>query len=668
MEVYGKHLMRSPEVRFKPVYMYIMRLIYSVSFGLFTCLFPMMAGAQQDRFNVGSGQESIEPQQNVFSLTLAGYGGPREGRFTLKWKNTGDLGEGVADAVFARSELFLLRDGDLWSKGRNGEDKLRQLTAGGEMVSLSADDKRLFTVNTRQEIFSAVRRGKLRWKKVGLVPGGVQPAALVILDKNVILADKGGDIWEADRNSGNLSWKKTGNKPGIIDLVVHSGRLYALTDDGELLCRKPDGSWLRVAIRNDNNYPFDIRKVAASEGVLYGLDASGGYYRGEHFTDGNLKTGAISIKEGKERVVIVGVDVCGFDADFTQEIKKELSARYHLPPSAILINASHTHYAPVTQRWPPMVEHCQRPDSLYLYSTVKEGILQAVRSAIKSEKPASLEFGRGAADLGRNRNLPGADLPYDNAVDVIRINYKRNDHSDLMFLAGCHPVFTADGKDFYKASANYPGVARELLVHHSKIRNPLFLQGCGGDINPLDKDHTVTAAKLAGAVTDVLEKGELSAVEGGITHFLDTVSLPTNPWSEQRLLGMRAENEKGVGDIHSEMRVRWANLMLGYLKNGNMPTELPVFIQTINIGNWKLVGLSRETTTEYSIAIKKLWPEKLVTVAGYNNDVSSYLPTSRHIKTRIYEGNDSFFWYGQPSSFPENVHEVVMDAIKTKNR
>src|SRR5690606_30867293 len=161
----------------------------------------------------------------------------------------------------------------------------------------------------------------------------------------------------------------------------------------------------------------------------------------------------ISIKEGKDRVVIIGVDVCGFNADFTGEVKKELSARYHLPPSAILINASHTHYAPVTQRWPPMVEHCQRPDSLYLYSTVKEGILQAERSAIKNEKPAGLEFGRGAATLGRNRNLPGTDLPYDDAVDVIRINYRNKGYSDLLFLAGCHPVFTAEMKDFYKASA-----------------------------------------------------------------------------------------------------------------------------------------------------------------------------------------------------------------------
>jgi hypothetical protein len=71
--------------------------------------------------------------------------------------------------------------------------------------------------------------------------------------------------------------------------------------------------------------------------------------------------------------------------------------------------------------------------------------------------------------------------------------------------------------------------------------------------------------------------------------------------------------------------------------------------------------------TDYSIGIKKIWPEKLVSVAGYCNDVSSYLPTSRHIKAGTYEGLGSFFWYGQPSVFPFDVYEKIIDKIKTQN-
>lgn len=103
--------------------------------------------------------------------------------------------------------------------------------------------------------------------------------------------------------------------------------------------------------------------------------------------------------------------------------------------------------------------------------------------------------------------------------------------------------------------------------------------------------------------------------------------------------------------------------MLKYYAEGSMPNTLPVYVHTINIGNWKLVGFSRETTTSYGFGVKKLWPDKLVSVAGYTNDVSSYLPMSLHIEARNYEGLDSFFWYGMPAVFPVNVHEIIMDKI-----
>jgi hypothetical protein len=80
-----------------------------------------------------------------------------------------------------------------------------------------------------------------------------------------------------------------------------------------------------------------------------------------------------------------------------------------------------------------------------------------------------------------------------------------------------------------------------------------------------------------------------------------------------------------------------------------------------------LIGLSREVVTEYSLAIKKIWPGKLVSVAGYCNDVSSYLPVERHITTGVYEGHGSYFWYGQPSSFPLNILDLVVNRIKAGN-
>jgi hypothetical protein len=108
--------------------------------------------------------------------------------------------------------------------------------------------------------------------------------------------------------------------------------------------------------------------------------------------------------------------------------------------------------------------------------------------------------------------------------------------------------------------------------------------------------------------------------------------------------------------------------MLKYYEDGTMPTSLPLYVQTLNIGNWKLVGFSRETTTEYGFGVKNLWPGKLVSVAGYTNDVSSYLPTRKHLELKNYEGSESFFWYGSPAVFPLDVYDIIMADIKRLSR
>lgn len=99
-----------------------------------------------------------------------------------------------------------------------------------------------------------------------------------------------------------------------------------------------------------------------------------------------------------------------------------------------------------------------------------------------------------------------------------------------------------------------------------------------------------------------------------------------------------------------------------------IPNTLPLYVQTINIGDWKFVGLSREVVNEYGPAIRKIWPEKSVTVAGYCNDVSSYLPINWHIQEKLYEGNNSFFWYGQSGIPPLNVLDIITERIRTLNK
>jgi len=332
----------------------------------------------------------------------------------------------------------------------------------------------------------------------------------------------------------------------------------------------------------------------------------------------------------------------------------------------VLVNASHTHFAPVTQAWTTWGPHNQVPDTTYLYQVVKPALLKAAEKALDQLAPANLFFGRGKTDIGRNRSNGKLETPYDDAVDVLRVETKDGSRNYVLVLAGCHPVFGTAGRQNYTISANYPGYFRRELEQQNPHTTALFLQGCAGDINPRDSQPEVTGKKLAASALQVLAQ-EMTPLQGGLSFYLDTLQVAASPMTRDQVLAFRQQNNNEPGNVDKEKNVRWADLMLKRYDTGTMPKTMPIYLQTLNIGNWKLVGLSREVVTEYSLAIKGIWPDKLVSVAGYCNDVASYLPVERHIRTRTYEGINSSLWYGQPSPFPTNILDLVVERVRSQN-
>ena len=455
---------------------------------------------------------------------------------------------------------------------------------------------------------------------------------------------------------------------GTISVVAYKDRLIALTASDELYrldASDKAADWIRFAAFNNLSYAINLKSIAVYKDQLYGMAKDDKVYRASHQTEGDLTVKAVAIGDGNQSAVMVGTDLCGFNSDFITSIKQEVFKKHGLNPEAVLINASHTHFAPATQDWTTWGSH-QLPDTLYLNGVVRPAVLKVIALALKNRKPSVLSFGRGTTAIGHNRTLKGPDLPYDNAVDVLQIESVGDHSKSLVFLTGCHPVFKNQAEEGFTLSANYPGEARKVLEKELGLKDAIFIQGCGGDIDPLSADHVKTGTDLAMDVKTILQQ-PMQQLSGKIDFYLDSVSFPVNRWSRERIVDFGKENEKEPGNVYAEKNVRWAKLMTRLDSSGRMPLTMPVYMQTINIGNWKLVGISREAVTEYSLGIKNLWPGKLVSVAGYCNDVSSYLPTSKHINAGVYEGQDSFFWYGQPSVFPINVYETILERIKSKN-
>lgn len=628
-------------------------------FFLILILTPSSAFSQE--YLAGAATSTIEPDQSMISLHLGGYGAPRDGRFTLQWKKVESLSGKVA-VCGAGERLYIINNDELLYRKRT-EKQWKKAGNAENMTALAGMNNKLFALNQNGELYET-NAGKIKWKKTG--SANIPAITITSFGNRLYAADSNGDIWSA--NPSDFKWTGFLSLKGIVSLASSDTDLYALTSDGTIFKCRPGSSevrWMKAAYKNNITIKEDIRKIAISENIIYSVSNENTLLEGDHCSEGNLTARALAVKKDEKIVVIINIDVCGINDTYTALVKKEISDRFKIPASAVFINSSHTHFAPVSQNWLTWQEPNQVPDSAYLYSIVRKGIVEATGRAVNAMTPAKLFFGRGKTDIGYNRSLKDHPELYDGSVDVIKIKYN-DDRESYLFLAACHAVFSTAGTLHYTLSANFPGVARQLLEQRTGTSNSLFLQGTAGDINPRDNGAHISGEKLANEVFAIINK-PMAELKGDLSFFLDTINIPVKPWTREQILSYKADNDK-PGDINAEKNVKWCNLMLKYYDEGTMPASMPVYIHTINIGDWKLVGFSRETTTEYGLGVKNIWPGKMVSVAGYTNDVSSYLPTTLHIRAGNYEGLNSFFWYGMPNTFPEGVENIVLGKIRELSR
>ncbi len=581
---------------------------------LILCLLRLPASAQ-DVYQVGVSSASLQPGDEALSLALAGYAGPWAGRFILNWTEKGK----VAENNFLAS-------------------------AGKSSVPAA------FRKAAQQEGFSQT-----------------------LVDKDTLYGlSRDGTIKKATLARKKVSWKSFPKLSNTCSFVLHNHYIYAATGSDTLWkinTRDPESGWHKGGYYNGQIKKVNLKKLWVYRDKLYAANEADSLFEAKKNLgkpEEEIYSRAIAISKNNKTILMICLDLCGFNYNFATEIKEELSRKKGIPASAILINASHTHFVPGTQAWLTWAPHNRVPDSNYLYKVVKPAILNSAEKALASMHPSHLYFGRGSTTIGRNRSNTGKDTPYDNDVDVLRVRGLDGKNNAVMVLSACHPVFGTKGLSHYTVSSNYPGYMRNFLEKSGNdLGTALFMQGCGGDINPRDEPD-VSGKTLADDALKVLNTS-MQPLKGDITFHFDSLALPTSPWSKEKILAYREENLKLGADMLGERNVAWADLMLKYLEKGTMPQSMTVYIHTINLGNWKLVGLSRETVTQYSLDIKKLWPGKLVSVAGYCNDVSSYLPEERHIRTEVYEGVGSFIWYGQPSTFPSDVLDRIVGRIREKN-
>lgn len=374
---------------------------------------------------------------------------------------------------------------------------------------------------------------------------------------------------------------------------------------------------------------------------------------------------ALVVEENKNsRVIFVTTDLLGLSHEIVEDVYKELSAKYSIQRSQLIMNASHTHSAPVI--WPCLdaIHDFNTADqaTVAAYShTVRENILKAVTQAFDNLTPAKLYSGHGTAGFAINRrNLRdhNSNGSIDHDVPVVKVASADNKTIAVLFGYACHNTTLVD--DNFLFNGDYAGFAQIEIEKNNPGAVALFLMGCGADQNPDPRGTVALATKygneLGSAVQNVLD-GKMKAVGSAVRSSYVKADLKFRPFD----VAMYQKDITG----NNKFFQRRAMLMLEAYNKGWDVSKLNYPIQAVRFGNdLTILALSGEVVVDYSLKTKKLFAAENIYVAGYCNEVICYIPSKRVLKEGGYEADESMVYYGMPGPFADDVEERIFNGIR----
>jgi neutral ceramidase len=379
---------------------------------------------------------------------------------------------------------------------------------------------------------------------------------------------------------------------------------------------------------------------------------------------------ALAIDDGhRGRVVIVTVDLLFLPRELSDVVASRCEKEFGLKRSQLMFNASHTHSGPAV--WPKIrvffdMNAADEERSHQYALKLIDQLVQITGESLHSLSPAVLSYGRDQADFAINRRVaqlktlhPGEvfPAPVDHSVPVLRVSAPDGTLRAVLFGYACHNT-TLTG-EFYEVSSDYAGFARKAIEAKHPGVQALFLELCGADQNPsprsrmeLPEQH---GKELAAAVERVLAKS-LPPLKPSVRTAYAVGNLDFAPHT-------RAQFEAEAKNP-DPFKVRRAKLMLEAYDRGAPVTSVPYPVQAIRFGdNVVLLALAGEVVVDYALRAKQTYHNVDLIVAGYSNDVMSYIPSVRVLKEGGYEASDAMIYYGQPGPYTARVEDQIFSMI-----
>ncbi len=384
----------------------------------------------------------------------------------------------------------------------------------------------------------------------------------------------------------------------------------------------------------------------------------------------DLYAKALAIQDAKgNRIVIVTTDLLGLPGALTAEVSEHANKSYGLKREQIFYNSSHTHSGPVLESslGGAYDLNAEQTAAVKDYTrTLKVNLLKVIGAALKDISPAKLSFGKGTAQFAMNRrelrngkivNGVNRDGVVDKEVPVLKIESADGKLRGVAFGYACHNT-TLTG-EFYQLSGDYAGFAQAAIEQAHPGTMALFVMGCGADINPYPRSKLELARQhgeeLANSVKQVLGSS-MAPVSGQLKSIIGSVPIAFAPPPSKDEWKARLKDSNAFVRRHAE---RW---LAKLERDGKIMSEYPYTVQILQIGDLKLIALAGEVVTDYALRLKKEFGGN-TWVAGYSNDLCSYIASSRMYPEGGYEVVESMIYYDMSGPYTPAIEDNIIGKV-----
>jgi hypothetical protein len=448
-----------------------------------------------------------------------------------------------------------------------------------------------------------------------------------------------------------------------------------------------DGALHAGAARRTINPPLGIGKIG---GRLFGDPIQ--------WIESDLTATVLVLGGARVKVAIVAVDLCTVESRHADTLRGDVASAIGVPLSHVLLNESHDHSAPALPGY-----YGDRYESEFkeeYFRALRREIVEAAVEADGRLQPARIGCGWGESGIGvyRRERRDGRDVlgevpdhPIDPTVGVIRVDDLDGNPIAVAFRYSAHPVTM--GSRSQVASPDYPGPAREVLERNLGGL-ALFLQGCGGNINPRvgigyevdcrDTKNRVglelggEALKIAATIRTNTRAGErrplgnvpnilftpwepvhgdtcnhLAAAETTIALQFD--ELPTLDKAREILAHWQRTREERLGSDALDWEVRaakkyeyWATKLVSAVEHGHPTHDLQ--LQALRVNDILISAMNMEVFFETGLEIRARSPLPDTFVLGYTGGCFGYLPRGEDYPEGGWQIEES---YAVPDLIPQ---------------